>query len=142
MNMMRGQVTLEFIVVTAIVMVVFAVMLQVIANERKLASQSIWSLDAADAAQRLANGLDSAYIAGDGATMNVTLPRRLYGGVNYSITVRRRMVTVEVTPYNRTFDWKFSGGGVEGSSGGLSVEPGTVGLRNENGTIQIMSYGG
>jgi len=138
----KGQITAEFMAVMAIVTMIFLVAFTFIGREHKVAARSIWSMDAEDTARKLAAAINSAYLAGDGALTNVTLPKRLVGGVNYTMTVRERLVSVTVPAYNDTeFEWKFQTAGVEGAASGLSVMPGTVGIQNDNGTIRLTSYG-
>lgn len=138
----RGQVTVEFIVVTGIVFAIFLVSFQFIADERRMASETLWSFDAQDSAEKLAHALNNAYLAGAGASLNVSLPSKLVGGIDYEITVYERMVSVHVPTYNRDFDWKYVTAAVDGASQGLSVEAGLIGVENINGTLKLTGYGG
>jgi hypothetical protein len=134
---MKGQITVEFITITGIVSIIFLVAFNFMMEERKLVSQSIWAVDAQDTAEELAASINHVYLAGDGASLNVTAPKSLVGGVNYTITVYQRLVSINVPAYGREFEWKFITGDVEGAGSGLSVKPGGIRLKNVNGTIHI-----
>ncbi|MFH1055938.1 MAG: hypothetical protein V1744_07605 [Candidatus Altiarchaeota archaeon] len=136
----RAQVTVEFIASLAIVSLIFLITLNFIANERRITAQVIWSLDAQDAAQKLAHGIDYVYIAGDGTDMNVTLPKKLVGGVQYTVFVRPRIVIVNVTPYDREFEWKFMTSDIGDMGEAMALTPGTINVENVNGTIYLTEY--
>jgi hypothetical protein len=137
---LRGQVTAEFIVIMALVSIVFLVIINFIAQERKTSAQSLWAQDAKDTAMKLAEGIDAVFLAGSGSSMNVTVPKRLVGGLNYTITVRPRLVSVAVPAYGRDFEWKYMVSTVDGSTSGLHLEPGTIVLSNDNGTVTLVSH--
>jgi len=137
---MKAQVTLEFIVATAIVSMIFLITVNFVVRERKLMSQSLWAVDGQDRAEEIANAINSVYLAGDGSSMNLTLPSRLVGGVNYTVTVYRRLVSVQAPAYGREFEWKFATGDVHGAALGLGVTPGTVEVTNVNGTVHLSSH--
>lgn len=136
----KAQVTVEFISVMAILSVIFLVTLNFIVAERRSMAQSLFSIDAQDTAQKVASAINSVYIAGDGASLNVTLPARLVGGVNYTTSVRPRLVTVTAIPSGSDFERKFQTGDVRVSGGGTAVGPGTVLLENINGTVELTTY--
>jgi hypothetical protein len=137
---MRGQITLEYIVVMGIASIIFLITINFIMHEKKVMSESVWSIDGQDRVQELASAINSVYLAGDGAYLNVTLPKRLAGGVNYTVTVYRRLVSIEAVEYGREFEWKYITGDVYGAQGGLDVAPGVVEVENVNGTIYLTSH--
>jgi len=137
---MKAQITAEFIIILALASMIFLVTINFIYQERKAATQWTWSLDAQDTAEKLAWAINSAYIAGDGTSSNVTLPKMLVGGVNYTVTVRPRLVTVSVPAYGREYEWKCQTSDIDGASLGLTVAPGVVTIGNSNGTIKLTTY--
>jgi hypothetical protein len=136
----KAQVTVEFIIVMALTSMIFLVIINFIAQERKSSAQGMWAQDAQDTAERLARAIDAAYLAGSGSSMNVTLPMRLVGGMNYTVTVRERLVSVSVPGYGRDFEWKYANAGVEGARNGLALGGGVIVLTNRNGTVNLTSY--
>jgi hypothetical protein len=135
--MKRGQITAEFVVITALVSFIFLMVVSVISHERKAAAQGIWETDAQNNADRLAEAINSVYLAGPGATLNLTLPKTLVGGINYTVTVRDRLATISVQAYGREFERKFLTGGIEDGSPGLNITPGSITLSNLNGTVRV-----
>lgn len=132
-----GQVTVEYIIITGIVSIIFLVAFNFISEERKTTAEDIWSMDGDKTAEAVAHAINTAYLAGDGAEVNVTLPEKLTGGLDYTVTVYRRLVTVEVPSYGREFEWKYVTGGVNGTTDGLTLGKGTVTVENRNGTIYL-----
>jgi hypothetical protein len=138
----KGQVTAEFMSVMAIVSIVFLVAISFISQEKKATAQNMWEVDARYGAQRLAEGINAAYIAGSGSVLNVSLPKALVGGANYSISLRPRLVTLSVPAYGREFEWKYAGADVQGALGGLNLSGGPLRIVNVNGTINVTNYYG
>jgi hypothetical protein len=133
----KAQITVEFIIIMGLVSFIFLVTVNFIANEQKAVSQGLWAQDAQDRAESVAKAINSAYLAGDGASLNLTLPKRLVGGVNYTVTVRKRLVSVSVPSYGREFERKYLTADVEGAGAGLVLAPGALSVDNRNGTISL-----
>jgi hypothetical protein len=136
-----GQVTIEFVIVMALASMIFLFSLNLVSQERKASAQGVWSGEAVDTARRLAEGINSVCVAGSGSSENLTLPAKLAGGTRYNVTIRRRLVTVEVPAYGREFEWMFICGDVSGSTPPFPVFTGvTVSLTNINGTVKFVSH--
>jgi hypothetical protein len=133
----RGQVTLEFIVIIAIAFIIFLIIFSFISQERRSANQMVWSQDAQNLANSIADNINSVYLAGNGARINMTLPIKLIGAIDYGVTVRRRLVTVSTPLYEREFDSKTQVADVCNSYVGLNVVVGEIMIVNMNNTVCI-----
>jgi len=138
--MERGQVTVEYIVILSLMSIVFLIIMNSVMEGKRSQSQSLWSQDGKRIAKKVADSVNMAHIAGDGSRHNVTLPAKLVGGVAYNITIRPRLVTVDVPLYGRDFEWKTVTADVAGAGGNLTIAPGIVRFWNQGGQINITSY--
>jgi hypothetical protein len=130
----RGQVTLEFIVVLAIVSIIFLAAINLAVQGHRGASQDLWAMSASYNAKRLADAIGDAYLAGEGAKLNVTLPSMLPGGIGYEISVRSNLVTISVPDYGAEFEWKTL---TRDTEGGLDLAAGIIMVENINSTIRL-----
>jgi len=138
--MEKGQVTVEFTAVIALATIIFLVVVNLITQERRATSQAMWAADAEDTAMKIARTINSIYLAGDGAKTNLTLPKKLVGGLNYTVTLRPHLVTVYVPAYGREFECKHLTGDVEGGASSLTLQPGTTVFENVNGSVEITQW--
>ncbi|MBD3388460.1 MAG: hypothetical protein GF416_05260 [Candidatus Altiarchaeales archaeon] len=133
----RGQVTVEYVVVFAILMLVFVVAFHSVSVERKHASQMLWSVDARENTWDLAESINAAVIGGPGTNMTITMPGKLVGGVNYTITVYPRMVALDIPSYNREFTWRILTSNINGSDAALTLHKGEVTIMNKDDVIYL-----
>ncbi|MFH0861521.1 MAG: hypothetical protein V1875_00690 [Candidatus Altiarchaeota archaeon] len=141
LKMTRGQVTVEFMLSLSLATLIFLVSINFIAQGQRSAAQSLWSIDAQNRAQEISDNYNSVYLAGSGSRLNMTLPVRLVGGVNYTVTVDSRLVTVKVPAYGAEFERKFINGQVAGSKPPFPIYTGgIVTLTNDNGTVRAVSF--
>lgn len=136
----RGQISIEYIVTLALISMIFVVSVSAIMNGKKTQNQVIWSQDGKNKAEKIAQTINKAYIGGDGFETDISLGKKLLGGVNYTITVRPRLVSVSVPSYGREFEWKFQNADVDGAADGLNLNPGRLRFLNSGGRIIITPY--
>lgn len=136
--MLRGQAAVEYVSLLSVLLLVFLVFYFILAqSHQKEASQDIWVLSARSIAMEVGETIDRVHVAGDGSNQSITVPKRLPGGVNYSVSVYSHMVLVSVPDYGREFEWKMQTSQVNGSENGFEVVPGSLNVFNWNGTIYI-----
>ena len=138
---MKAQASIEFIFVTSIVVIIFLAVVYTFHRSQEDLSQQVWGLKAQSIANELGDVLERVYLSGSGASEEYTIPEYLPGGVNYSVTVRSHLVTVQAPDYNREFDRKVLASGVNGSLDGLNVPKGVLLVENRNDTLYIMEVG-
>ena len=67
----------------------------------------------------------------------ISMPRRLVGGVNYTIRVYSRMVALEVPVHSREFTWRLVTSNINGSDTVLTLEPGNITIENIDNVIYL-----
>ncbi len=118
-----------------IVMVLFLVILYTVHSQQKEAEYAVQTLDGKHAAERLAQGINDVYLAGWGATKNVTLPEEIRGGKTYTLRVYPRSVVVNYS--SREGDRFYSHRILTSDVNGSGLNPGKVRISNTNGTIYV-----
>jgi hypothetical protein len=134
---MKSQSSMEFIIVLGIVSIIFLIGFNSLAVEFRGVNQYMWSNQARDLAEKLASEINNMYVSGENSSTTVTMPARLYGGVDYSILVYRGLVSINVTTYDREFSWRTVTRNINGSDSGLALTPGEIKIENIGGTIYL-----
>ena len=88
--MKRAQVTIDFIVVLAIVMTIFLVFLNTITTRQKSLVDYRVGMAAKDLSLEIAREINAVYLSGDNASKNITFPLNLRGGKKYGKKIGRR----------------------------------------------------
>jgi len=131
---MRGQVSTEFVIVFAILMVVFLAVFQTALRKEDLNEDRILELDAQAQADRLALYINSVHHAGPGAEAVLTLDSDV-AGLDYSIDVRASAKRVEATfekGENRTYS-----SSIQTSSVVFTSSDNELTIVNRNGTVYV-----
>lgn len=136
----RGQVTIEYMLILGLISMVFIVAINSIASGYRTHHEAVWSSNARSLSRQIANEIDKAHVGGDGYAHNMTIPIRLKGGVDYNITVRPRLVTVNTFPYEREFEFKTVTADIDGASGGMTLSKGVLTFENVGGAISITGW--
>jgi hypothetical protein len=134
---LRGQVTVEFIVTLAILMIIFLVAFHALGVDRAHTAQLLWNLDARDSTQRLGEEINAVIVEGPGSNRTAQMPMRFIGGVNYTIKVYPRMVAVDVPLYGREYVWRLLTSNINGSDTTLALNPGEIIIENREKVIYL-----
>lgn len=129
---------MDFLVSIIIAMFFFAFILNYADTQYKITEETIQGLNSKHVAEKLAQEINSQYLAGNGAVKYVTLPITLHGGRAYGIKVFPGMVMLnysireERNPSHRTLTRD-----IYGAQNGLDLNPGIIKISNINGTIYL-----
>lgn len=92
----KSQITVEFMIMTAIVLVSFMAVLSAFASRGDEFYSMRTRLYAADEADQLAAAISTSFLAGDTAQTQLSLPSSLVNGENYTIDILPQIRQVQI----------------------------------------------
>ncbi len=93
--MMKGQTAIEFMTIFFLMLLVLLIVSSTAVNNTENLRISRIEVEAEAVLNDLSAALDSAFLVGDGFSMNVTLPEKIIG-LNYSVIVAPGMITLNI----------------------------------------------
>ena len=90
------MVSTELIIIMSVAMIIFLIVLSGVSKRSAENVLSQRSMDAKLSADKLASGINSVYLAGNGASTQVNLPYNLQDGTNYTLSINNIHHTVIV----------------------------------------------
>jgi hypothetical protein len=134
--MQKAQISVDFMISVFIAMILFMVIFYSAYSQQREMDYVIQILDAKHVSEKLALEINAIYLTGNGAVKNVTLPETVHGGVRYTLRVYPHSVLVNYSNMGgRYYSHRVLTRNINGSESGLELTPGTIQIRNTNGTI-------
>ncbi|MBS3134669.1 hypothetical protein J4214_05555 [Candidatus Woesearchaeota archaeon] len=91
----KGQVSVEMIIVTVIVFVIFLYVFGIFNDNIRDINGKRLEFKAKEIGDDVANGINSAYLSGDGSKLNILLPNRI-NSKDYNVKILPNIHLVEV----------------------------------------------
>ncbi len=127
--MYRGQAANEFLVVFTAFLVLYIIFTFIFSNQSVNLIQSTDSLDALKTTYAISNSINSVYLAGDGATMNVTVANS-----RLNVTIINGILSSSVLSTNVLTQVKLLTNRINATQLFLNRE---MQIRNNGGSIEI-----
>ena len=138
MKKKKSQVSAEFLIILSAVLVIFFLVFHLSGKREDQISSLRTRNYAAAETEKLANGINSVYLAGDGSVKNLSLPSSLKDGTNYFINIYPNSRAVLL---NYTFQGNevhvTAGLATSLIAGNISGINSNVAIRNSNGVIYV-----
>ena len=135
---LEGQITIDFMLSIIIALIFFVIVLNSAYSQLQDVRDIFVKLDAIHVSKKLAGGINDVYLLDHFSQRNIALPITLYGGINYTITVYPRLITLTYNTDNANeYSHRLLTKDINGSLNGLTINPGTVLISNENETIYL-----
>lgn len=132
----KSQVSIDFIIVTSAMMLVFLFLLTVIDHRSTELSGITTRLSAKEVADNLAWNINEAFISGYGSKKSIFVPESLYDQTNFNLTVIPRARLVQITWGTGTQQYT-SPLVTSNITGNLTLVQGMLNITNDEGTIKI-----
>ncbi|MBS1266656.1 MAG: hypothetical protein MAG795_00624 [Candidatus Woesearchaeota archaeon] len=134
----KSMVSTELIIIMSVAMVIFIVVLSGVNKRSAENVLSQRSMDAKLNADKLSSGINSVYLAGPGASMQVNLPSNLLDGTNYSLQINKMHHTVIVVWTSGSDSRQYSSQLVTANISGITSDISyPVNITNQQGVIYI-----
>ncbi len=134
----RAQATADFLIVVAVVMIVFLSIVGMIQHKNNFTMREKAKMQAKAVCDRAAQEINSVHLAGDGTGKTFFLPQRLKENTNYNLLVHPKSHIVEIRWDSFGEDKHYTSPLITSNiTGTLNNISGRVALFNNNGQITI-----
>lgn len=130
--MMKGQVSIDFIITLSLLMILFLFVFEVALDKQEFTRERIARLEAESKANTLARLIDGVYQAGDGTSLQKSFYQSLRNNRPYNMTVSAASMRVEIRWENY-----FYTAPIQASEVVAGEVNGTVSIRNIGGRIYV-----
>ncbi|MAG47607.1 hypothetical protein CL617_03300 [archaeon] len=129
----KAQITVELILISVVALILLLYIFNIFNTEIRELNVKKIEFNAREVGDKFANGINSAFLLGDGAHVNVDLPNKLIKNLNYDITIFPSAHIVKIE-WNENF---YNVPLITGNINNTNIQDKDINFTNVNGKIFI-----
>lgn len=128
----RGQITVELILISVVALILLLYIFDIFDNRVKDINNKKLEFKAKEVNDKIANGINSAFLNGDGAKVNIKIPNKL-NNKDYSVIIFPNAHIVEI----KWLDFSYTTPIISSNINNTNIQNKEFNLTNVNGKIFI-----
>lgn len=128
----KGQITVELILISVVALVLLLYIFDIFDNRVKDINNKKLEFKAKEVNDKIASGINSAFLNGDGAKVNIKVPNKL-NNKDYSITIFPNVHLVQI----KWLDFSYTTSIISSNINNTNIQNKEFNLTNVNGKIFI-----